>query len=83
MAPEGLHPVFLALYPVTRILKARRTAAIPFGRSSGSPAFSAAFPIRLPSDQWHTKAEKVPFPIFRKKRDYSGGTAPDFNEIPY
>jgi len=49
------------------------------GWSSGSPALSAAFPLHLYMQQWRTKAERVPF---LQGRDYSGGSAPDFNGLP-
>jgi len=35
------------------------SAQMALGRSSGSPALSAAFPIRFSSDQWRTMAEKA------------------------
>jgi hypothetical protein len=71
--------------------KGLKTLANWQGRSSGSPALLATFPSRL--------VETVAFAAKRvlslyttnnkksnkqqKERGYSGGTAPDFNGIPY
>jgi hypothetical protein len=72
---EGLHPVFLTLFILCAFSVCRRALAIKQGRSSGFRILLLAAPSRLASTrQWHPAAF-VP--------DYSGGTTPDFNGIPY
>jgi hypothetical protein len=78
---EGLHPVFLTLFCVTTMSVGRGIIANWQGRSSDSPACSAAFPSLL-DETVAFSAEQVPF-VNEKGRGYSGGTAPEFNGIPY
>jgi type III secretory pathway component EscS len=72
---EGLHPVFLALFIMMRCLCLPQSTGNLQGRSSGFRIRLLTAPSHLAlTRQWHGAAF-VP--------DYSGGTTPEFNGIPF
>jgi hypothetical protein len=78
---EGLHPVFFTLSVYQPVLSPRSAAVV-----LEKAGLLASPPVRRPShwvktQQWLTELNR--FPYFKKGRGYSGGTAPDFNGIPY
>ena len=73
--------------PRPRIENSTESASVLFtraatGRSSDFSARSTAFPPHL-CDSGQQIANRVPCRLFPARRNYSGGTAPDFHGIPY
>jgi len=72
---------------IFRLYPNREGDAVRSGRSSDFPTLSTTFPSgtqwKLSARQWHTNAERVPFPrVTGKRRDHSGGPVPDSHGVP-
>jgi hypothetical protein len=72
---EGLHPAFLAL---SIYYRTHSIAGFTVFAKAGLLAFGSFYSLRLPVSVTHGTVARTDF-----VPDYSGGTAPDSNGIPY